>query len=86
MLAVACRVRFVHWSALLAQVRVGVSGADWERFQQQRRDGLIEFAAVLTRKTTRVRYDQRTITDSLSMLTADADLRLVRDAGWPVER
>jgi len=29
----------------------------WERFQQQRRQGLSEFAAALTRKTTRVRYD-----------------------------
>ena len=58
----------------------------WERFQRQRHDGINEFAVALTRKTTRVRYDQTTITDTLCMLAADAYLRLVRDAGWPAER
>src|SRR5262245_16109494 len=58
----------------------------WERFQQQRHDGINEFAAALTRKTTRVRYDENTITDTLCMLAADAYLRLVRDTGWPTER
>jgi hypothetical protein len=33
-----------------------------------------------------VRYDENTVTDTLCMLAADAYLRLVRDAGWPVER
>jgi AcrR family transcriptional regulator len=58
----------------------------WERFQRQRRQGLNEFAVALTRKTTRVRYDEKTITDTLCMLAADAYLRLVRDASWPTER
>jgi len=58
----------------------------WERFQRQRHDGLNEFAIALTGKTTRVRYDENTVTDTLCMLAADAYLRLVRDAGWPVER
>jgi AcrR family transcriptional regulator len=58
----------------------------WERFQQQRRTGLNEFAVALRRKTTRVRYDESTITDTLWLLTPDAYLRLVRDAGWPLER
>jgi TetR/AcrR family transcriptional regulator, regulator of autoinduction and epiphytic fitness len=58
----------------------------WKRFQRQRHDGLNEFAVALTRKTTRVRYDEGAITDTLCMLAADAYLRLVRDAGWPVER
>jgi AcrR family transcriptional regulator len=58
----------------------------WERFQQQRRQGLNEFAAALTGKTTRVRYDEGTITDTLCMLAADAYLRLVRDAGWSTDR
>jgi AcrR family transcriptional regulator len=58
----------------------------WERFQQQRHDGINEFAAALTRKTTRVRYDEDTITDTLCMLASDAYIRLVRDAGWPIER
>jgi AcrR family transcriptional regulator len=62
------------------------AGELWERFQQQRREGLNEFAAALTRKTTRIHYDQATITDTLCMLAADAYLRLVRDAGWPTER
>jgi AcrR family transcriptional regulator len=62
------------------------AGELWNRFQQQRHDGINEFAAALTRKTNRVRYDERTITDVLCMLAADAYLRLVLGAGWPVER
>ena len=58
----------------------------WERFQQQRREGLNEIAVALSRKTDRLRYDEETITDTLWMLTPDAYLRLVRDAGWSVER
>jgi hypothetical protein len=33
-----------------------------------------------------LRYDDDTMTDTLWMLTPDAYLRLVRDAGWPFER
>jgi TetR/AcrR family transcriptional regulator, regulator of autoinduction and epiphytic fitness len=62
------------------------AGEVWERFQRQRHDGINEFALALTRKTTRVRYDESTITDILCMLAADAYVRLVHDAGWPVER
>lgn len=62
------------------------AGELWKRFQRQRHEGLNEFAVALTRKTTRVRYDEGTITDTLGMLAADAYLRLVRDAGWPAER
>jgi AcrR family transcriptional regulator len=62
------------------------AGELWKRFQRQRHEGLNEFAGALSRKTTRVRYDEGTITDTLCMLAADAYLRLVRDAGWPVER
>jgi len=58
----------------------------WERFQRQRRDGFHEVAVALRRKSDRVRYDEATITDTLWMLTPDAYLRLVRDAGWPLER
>ncbi len=58
----------------------------WDRFQQQRREGLNEIAVALSRKTNRLRYDEDTITDTLWMLTPDAYLRLVRDAGWPLER
>ena len=58
----------------------------WDRFQQQRREGLNEFASALRRKTDRVRYDESTMTDTLWMLTPDAYLRLVHDAGWPIER
>jgi AcrR family transcriptional regulator len=58
----------------------------WERFQRQRRDGFNEVAVALRRKSNRVRYDEATMTDTLWMLTPDAYLRLVRDAGWPVER
>jgi AcrR family transcriptional regulator len=58
----------------------------WRRFQRQRHDGLEEFAVALTGKTTRVRYDESTVTDLLCMFAADAYIRLVRDADWPVER
>jgi AcrR family transcriptional regulator len=62
------------------------AGEVWERFQQQRRDGFHEVAVALSGKTDRLRYDEDTITDTLWMLTPDAYLRLVRDAGWPPER
>ena len=58
----------------------------WDRFQQQRHDGLNEFAVALGARRTALRYDEDTITDTLWMLTPDAYLRLVRDAGWPLER
>ena len=40
----------------------------WDRFQQQRREGLNEIAVALSRKTNRLRYDEDTITDTLWML------------------
>jgi AcrR family transcriptional regulator len=58
----------------------------WGRFQQQRHDGLNEVAKTLSAKTTRLRYDEATVTDTLSMLAADAYVRLVDDGGWPIER
>jgi len=57
----------------------------WERFQQQRRAGLREFAVTLARKTTGLRLDEDTMTDTLCLLAADAYIRLVRDGGWPLE-
>ena len=58
----------------------------WARFQQQRRAGLNEFAMSLAQKAGALRYDEDTITDTMWMLAPDAYLRLVHDAGWPVER
>lgn len=58
----------------------------WARFQHQRRVGLNEFAVALAQKTSALRYDEATITDTMWMLAPDAYLRLVHDAGWPVER
>ena len=58
----------------------------WERYQHQRRVGLNEFAATLAQKTKALRYDEGTITDAMWMLSPAAYLRLVHDAGWPVER
>ena len=58
----------------------------WARFQDQRRVGLNEFAVALAQKTSALRYDEATITDTMWMLAPDAYLRLVHDAGWPVER
>jgi hypothetical protein len=50
------------------------------------RVGLNEFAVSLAQKTGALRYDVDTVTDTLWMLAPDAYLRLVHDAGWPVER
>lgn len=58
----------------------------WERFQQQRRAGLNEFVVTLARKTTGLRLEEDTMTDTLCMLAADAYIRLVRDARWPIEK
>jgi AcrR family transcriptional regulator len=58
----------------------------WRRFQHQRRVGVSEFAVTLAQKTSALRYDEDTITDTMWMLAPDAYLRLVHDAGWPVER
>ena len=58
----------------------------WARFQHQRRDGVNQFARTLKQKTSALRYDEDTITDTMWMLAPDAYLRLVHDAGWPVER
>jgi AcrR family transcriptional regulator len=58
----------------------------WARFQHQRRVGLNEFAVALRKKTGAPRYDEDTITDTMWTLAPDAYLRLVHDAGWPVER
>ena len=58
----------------------------WARFQHQRRVGLNEFAVTLARKTSALRYDEDAITDTMWTLAPDAYLRLVHDAGWPVER
>ena len=58
----------------------------WARFQHQRRVGLNEFAVTLAQKTRALRYDEDTVTDTMWTLAPDAYLRLVHDAGWPVER
>ena len=58
----------------------------WARFQRQRRAGLNEFAVALAQKTKALRHDENTITDTMWMLAPDAYLRLVHDAGWPVEQ
>lgn len=58
----------------------------WARFQHQRRVGLNQFAVALAQKTRALRYDEDTITDTMWTLAPDAYLRLVYDAGWPVER
>jgi hypothetical protein len=58
----------------------------WARFQHQRRVGLHEFAVTLAQKTSPLRYDEKIITDTMWMLAPDAYLRLVHDAGWPVEQ
>jgi AcrR family transcriptional regulator len=58
----------------------------WKRFQRQRRIGLNEFAVSLARKTAELRCDEATMTDTLWALAPDAYLRLVHDAGWPIER
>jgi len=57
----------------------------WEVIQRQRRTGMAGFAAALSAKTT-LRCDERTVADTLWALTPDAYLRLVHEAGWPIEK
>lgn len=73
--------------ALKSAASIDAAAADvWARFQHQRRAGLNQFAAALAQKTSALRYDEDTITDTMWTLAPDAYLRLVHDAGWPVER
>ncbi len=73
--------------ALESAASIDADAADvWARFQHQRRVGLNEFAVALAQKTNVLRYDEDTITDTMWTLAPDAYLRLVHDAGWPVER
>jgi AcrR family transcriptional regulator len=73
--------------ALEIAASIDTDAADvWARFQHQRRAGLNEFAVALARKRSALRYDEDTITDTMWTLAPDAYLRLVHDAGWPVER
>lgn len=73
--------------ALEIAASIDADAADvWARFQNQRRVGLNEFAVTLAQKTTALRYDEAAITDTMWTLAPDAYLRLVHDAGWPVER
>jgi TetR/AcrR family transcriptional regulator, regulator of autoinduction and epiphytic fitness len=73
--------------ALEIAASIDTDAADvWARFQHQRRVGLNEFAVALAQKTNALRYDEATITDTMWTLAPDAYLRLVHDAGWPVER
>jgi len=58
----------------------------WERYQQQRRTGLREFAETLLTKQSSVRCDVDTMTDTLWMLQPAAYLRLVADRGWTPKR
>ena len=85
-----CRIS--RGSALLLRALEAAASVDpdaakiWKRFQRQRRIGLSEFARGLARKTTALRCDEETMTDTMWMLAPDAYLRLVHDAGWPAER
>jgi AcrR family transcriptional regulator len=58
----------------------------WKRFQRQRWAGLNEFAVALAGKTAELRCDEETMTATMWTLSPDAYLRLVQDAGWPIER
>jgi AcrR family transcriptional regulator len=58
----------------------------WDRYQRQRRTGLREFAVALPTRTPPPRCDIDMITDTLWTLQPAAYLRLVHDAGWPVEQ
>jgi AcrR family transcriptional regulator len=65
----------------------GDAAAVWERYQQQRWNGLNEFAVLLAKKAgSDVRLDVKTMTDTLWTLSPSAYVRLVLDAGWTPER
>jgi AcrR family transcriptional regulator len=60
------------------------AAAVWERYQQQRWQGLNEFSVMLAGKGARL--DPTTMTDTLWTLQPSAYLRLVHDAGWTPDR
>jgi AcrR family transcriptional regulator len=86
MTAIAQRIALIA-RALEAAASADADAAEmWDRYQRQRRIGLREFAETLTSRHPAVRCDVETLTDTLWMLQPAAYLRLVIDAGWPVER
>jgi AcrR family transcriptional regulator len=84
--------RIGHRIGLIARALETAAGSDpdaaavWERYQQQRRAGLTEFAATLATKHASLRCDVDTMGATLWMLQPAAYLRLVADAGWSLDR
>lgn len=78
-------------SALLVRAVEAAADADhgaaqvWTDYQRQRRIGMADYVATLATKAT-LRYDEESVTDILWALIPSAYLRLVVDAGWPVEK
>jgi AcrR family transcriptional regulator len=57
----------------------------WDRYQEQRRAGMTDFVASLTKKT-RLRVDEQTAIDTAWLLAPDSYWRLVRERGWSLEK
>jgi AcrR family transcriptional regulator len=57
----------------------------WDRYQRQRRAGMTDFIAGLSRKTA-LRVDKQTAIDTAWLLAPDTYWRLVRERGWSVEK
>lgn len=85
MTRVAQRIALIARALEIAASVDGDAAEVWNRYQQQRRVGLNEFAVTLTERAS-LRCGVDDITDTLWMLQPAAYLRLVHDAGWPPDR
>lgn len=56
----------------------------WDRYQAQRRAGMTDFVASLSKKT-RLRVDEQTAIDTAWLLAPDSYWRLVRERGWSLD-
>jgi AcrR family transcriptional regulator len=59
--------------------------AVWQRYQDQRREGMAGFVAKLTRKAP-MRVDKQAAIDTLWMMAPDTYWRLVHERGWSLQK
>ena len=76
------RVADLLWAVESAAAADADAAALWADLQEQRRASMRRYVQRLARKTE-LRYDVRTITETMWAMIPALYLRLVRDAGWP---
>lgn len=86
MVAIASRIALLARALEMASSVDADAASVWDRYQEQRRTGLREFAVALQTKAPAPRCSVDTVTDTLWALQPSAYLRLVHDAGWQPEQ